>query len=446
MAYYEDIDLFITSDRNHADVLNEPLEKIIENIEDTRRMIKDATDYLDRLEKTFADYTKTEDLNELLSKGIKGDKGNGLEFEWDGTKLGVREEGTEDYEYTDLKGEKGDVNIEQLNELKTELQTEIANIPKVTKTSELTNDSGFITANDIPEVDLEPYALKTQIPTTLPASDVYAWAKQATKPTYTSAEVGALPSDGTAVNASKVENALTVSLNGTSQGAYDGSSAKNINITASSVGALASNGTAVNASKVNNALTLQIGGTTKNTFNGSSAQTFNIPNASTSTSGVMTADMVTKLNGIATGATKNTIDTAMSSTSTNAVQNKVIYAYIQEQIKNQLQNAGDYMGKTMIAVPTTKIYPSYTYTNAKGGFADFMFWSGDPDYDSFDLTVDGVTITSDAEPARILKQINSNNYYTFYELKIPFKNTFTVSHYGSGDDNSYIHGFLYVNS
>ena len=446
MAYYEDIDLFITSDRNHADVLNEPLEKIIENIEDTRRMIKDATDYLDRLEKTFADYTKTEDLNELLSKGIKGDKGNGLEFDWDGTKLGVREEGTEDYEYTDLKGEKGDVNIEQLNELKTDLENEIANIPKVTKTSELTNDSGFITANDIPEVDLEPYALKTQIPTTLPASDVYAWAKQATKPTYTSAEVGALPSDGTAVNASKVENALTVSLNGTSQGAYDGSSAKNINITASSVGALASNGTAVNASKVNNALTLQIGGTTKNTFNGSSAQTFNIPNASTSTSGVMTADMVTKLNGIATGATKNTIDTAMSSTSTNAVQNKVIYAYIQEQIKNQLQNAGDYMGKTMIAVPTTKIYPSYTYTNAKGGFADFMFWSGDPDYDSFDLTVDGVTITSDAEPARILKQINSNNYYTFYELKIPFKNTFTVSHYGSGDDNSYIHGFLYVNS
>ena len=32
MAYYEDIDLFVTSDRIHADVINEPLEKIIENI------------------------------------------------------------------------------------------------------------------------------------------------------------------------------------------------------------------------------------------------------------------------------------------------------------------------------------------------------------------------------------------------------------------------------
>ena len=51
--------------------------------------------------------------------------------------------------------------------------------------------------------------------------------KEATKPTYTASEVGALASNGTAVNASKVNNALTVSLNGTSQGAYDGSAVKN---------------------------------------------------------------------------------------------------------------------------------------------------------------------------------------------------------------------------
>ena len=300
MAYYEDIDLFVTSHRNHADVINEPLQKIIENIKDTRSLIKDATDYLDTLEKTFADYTKTEDLNELLSKGIKGDKGDtgeGLEYNWDGTALGVKMESEQDFVYRELKGEPGDVSLEQLEqaiqESKTELENEITNIPKVTKTSELTNDSGFITANDIPDVDLEPYALKTQIPTSLPASDVYAWAKASTKPTYTASEVGALPSNGTATSASKVEKALT----------------------------------------------LQIGGTTKNTFNGSSAQTFNIPNASTSASGVMTKDMVSKLNGIATGATKNTVDTAMSSTSTNAVQNKVIYAYVQEQLNN-LANGG----------------------------------------------------------------------------------------------------------
>ena len=301
MAYYEDIDLFVTSDRNHADVINEPLEKIIENIKDTRSLIGNVQTNVDDLEENLKNnYTATEQLNDLLATGIKGDNGKNLEFVWNNYELGVRQEGQDEYEFTYLRGEKGeagDVSLEQLEqaiqEAKTDLENEIANIPKVTKTSELTNDSGFITANDIPEVDLSPYALKTEIPTSLPASDVYDWAKEATKPTYTSAEVGAL----------------------------------------------ASNGTAVNASKVANALTLQIAGTTKNTFNGSSAQTFNIPNASTSAPGVMTTEQVTKLNGIATGATKNTVDTAMSSTSTNAVQNKVIYAYIQEQINN-LANGG----------------------------------------------------------------------------------------------------------
>ena len=39
----------------------------------------------------------------------------------------------------------------------------------------------------------------------------------------------------------KNPHALTISLNGTSQGPYDGSAAKNINITPSSIGAAASN-------------------------------------------------------------------------------------------------------------------------------------------------------------------------------------------------------------
>lgn len=46
--------------------------------------------------------------------------------------------------------------------------------------------------------------------------------------------------------------------------------------------------------------------------------------ATTSTSGFMTAAMVTKLNGIATGANKITVDSALSSSSTNPVQNKVV--------------------------------------------------------------------------------------------------------------------------
>ena len=45
--------------------------------------------------------------------GEKGDKGDtgagaGLEFDWNGTQLGVRVEGQEDYVYVNLKGDKGE--------------------------------------------------------------------------------------------------------------------------------------------------------------------------------------------------------------------------------------------------------------------------------------------------------------------------------------------------
>lgn len=52
--------------------------------------------------------------------------------------------------------------------------------------------------------------------------------------------------------------------------------------------------------------------------------------ATTSAAGFMSADMVTKLNGIAEGATNVTIDTALNSTSTNPVQNKIVYTAIND--------------------------------------------------------------------------------------------------------------------
>lgn len=52
----------------------------------------------------------------------------------------------------------------------------------------------------------------------------------------------------------------------------------------------------------------------------------NIPNATTSASGYMSAADKTKLNGIAAGATAVTVDSSLSSTSTNAIQNKAVYA------------------------------------------------------------------------------------------------------------------------
>jgi hypothetical protein len=50
--------------------------------------------------------------------------------------------------------------------------------------------------------------------------------------------------------------------------------------------------------------------------------------ATTSAAGLMSAEDKTKLNGIATGANKITVDSALSSTSTNPVQNKVVNSAI----------------------------------------------------------------------------------------------------------------------
>lgn len=60
----------------------------------------------------------------------------------------------------------------------------------------------------------------------------------------------------------KNPNALTISLNGTSQGAYDGSSAKSINITASSIGAAASSHTHNYSTPANTIKSLSASGST----------------------------------------------------------------------------------------------------------------------------------------------------------------------------------------
>ena len=55
-----------------------------------------------------------------------------------------------------------------------------------------------------------------------------------------------------------------------------------------------------------------------------SATTHTHGNATTAVAGFMTSAMVTKLNGIATGANKTVVDTALSSSSANPVQNQVV--------------------------------------------------------------------------------------------------------------------------
>lgn len=68
--------------------------------------------------------------------------------------------------------------------------------------------------------------------------------------------------------------------------------------------------------------------------------------ASTSTAGLMSASDKTKLDGVATGANKTIVDSALSSTSTNPVQNKVV--------NNELSKKLSLSGGTMTGALTTK--------------------------------------------------------------------------------------------
>lgn len=68
--------------------------------------------------------------------------------------------------------------------------------------------------------------------------------------------------------------------------------------------------------------------------------------ASTSTAGLMSASDKTKLNSIATGANKTVVDTALSSTSTNPVQNKVVNSELGKKLSLS--------GGTMTGALTTK--------------------------------------------------------------------------------------------
>lgn len=69
----------------------------------------------------------------------------------------------------------------------------------------------------------EAYSI-TALPTTLPASDVYAWAKAATKPTYTYSEVGAAPASHThtIANITGLQGALDAKIASSEKGAASG--------------------------------------------------------------------------------------------------------------------------------------------------------------------------------------------------------------------------------
>lgn len=71
---------------------------------------------------------------------------------------------------------------------KTDLSSEVQE--SLNKADSAIQDISSKVDNSTYTEDKKTFALKTEIPTSLPASDVSAWAKESVKPTYTAAEIG----------------------------------------------------------------------------------------------------------------------------------------------------------------------------------------------------------------------------------------------------------------
>lgn len=188
------------------------------------------------------------------------------------------------------------------------------------------------------------------------AADVYAWAKTATKPTYTKSEVGlgnvtneskatmftsaALTGTPTAPTAAAGTNSTQIATTAFVKNAVDNAAANTTVAKATyaeSAGSATTATTATTANKVSNSIVIKGNGTSVESFNGSAASEVNfVPganvsvtaadgkitiaatdttysDATTSKAGLMTAAMVSKLNGIAEGANNYSLPNAGAS-------------------------------------------------------------------------------------------------------------------------------------
>lgn len=127
----------------------------------------------------------------------------------------------------------------------------------------------------------------------------------------TASDVGALPSTTTAL---KNPNALT--FTGAVTGSYDGSAAKSVAIPSVDSDLSSTSTNAIQNKVVNTALS------------GKASTAV----ATTSANGLMSASDKIKLNGIDTGANKTTVDSKLSTTSTNPVQNKAVKAALDSKL------------------------------------------------------------------------------------------------------------------
>ena len=95
---------------------------------------------------------------------------------------------------------------------KTDLSSEVQ--ASLNKADSAIQDISSKVDNSTYSVDKKTFALKTEIPTTLPASDVSAWAKASAKPTYTAAEIGLNQVNNTSDMNKPISTATQAALDG----------------------------------------------------------------------------------------------------------------------------------------------------------------------------------------------------------------------------------------
>ena len=201
LVFNEEVKQLTVDNKNFADLWNGVHQKLLENTKYNREQIDQLIIQLNNTLNEFDNYLTTEELSKLLETGIKGDKGDPFTYEdfteeqLEGLKGPQGEtgeqgpKGEDGYKFTfdelteeqkaTLKGEDGIAGKDGVNG-KDGLTTAV----KVNGTT-YNHANGLITLPDYP-----------RIPSSMPASDVYLWAKQPTKPTYNAVEVGALPNPG----------------------------------------------------------------------------------------------------------------------------------------------------------------------------------------------------------------------------------------------------------
>lgn len=238
-------------------------------------------------------------------------------------------------------------------------------VPKATSTQV----GGLIaqekTVNETEEVKIDSASGKLYtktIPTSLPASDVYAWAKASTKPTYTANEVNAMSKDAKVVlfdaqmltDEQKVQVRANIGA-GTSN--FDGqySSLIGTPIIPTDNASLANGAGYI----TNNALTnylkfteqalsneqkaqarTNIGAGTSNFDGDYNSLTNKLVEATSATSGLLSANNKTKLDGIESGAQKNVIESIALNGSTLPITNKSVNISVPTKT-NELTNNGD---------------------------------------------------------------------------------------------------------